>query len=547
MAKEVQNISYEIQSINKYPNDTTMDRKPRVVKFQTRTYPHISWSTNEEIPREIRHHIKGNLSITYTPEYLDDLENKVTYGLSDDDKEVRLMDPGGHRVEPSEIKTEIIRMPDLVVTGREEAKDMNILDEKTELFEDIMENHPDNWDNPERLDYEQEYDEEENLKATAPNTSKPKMECHIRLETPRTVDFKRGSSRKIKSSTPRVEEKECMNELNEVFANDSGSANEDTTFEKEFKNEVTNQIEQTLEVTQPEGITRPTARREVILVSEMLGVEDDEENGVEVYDDGGRRFERTSESGYLIRRPKGGFEIKRKRMESARHQTNRCRIGGTIKMNRTLDRDDSKNSVFCTPATQIKSLESKKDKPTISRMAGRHRSNSDHTDGMRRAVKRESDRSPEYEDVTSGEEGTHETEKRSWISTQKRTSIKSRLNYTNGFKIPKVEFTTAEAQETQEEDFEHSKGFAALTTEELLLIAGSSDHVQRLGRIQNGVQDEYREVVIKLIRRVGILSKKNMDPLQRKIFKKLAGDFSRQVLPRPPGYTPGKDTEHREA
>ena len=63
-------------------------RKPRVVKFQTRTHPTISWSTNGEIPRKILHRIKGNLSVTYTPDYLDDLENKITYELSDDDKEV---------------------------------------------------------------------------------------------------------------------------------------------------------------------------------------------------------------------------------------------------------------------------------------------------------------------------------------------------------------------------------------------------------------------------------------------------------------------------
>ena len=460
-----------------------VNRKPRVVEFQTRTYPHISWSTNEKIPREIRHHIKGNLSITYTPDYLDDLENKVTYELSDDDKEVRLMDPGGPRVEPPKIKTEIIRLPDLVVTGKENVKETNILDEKTELFEDIMENHPDNWDIPEeRLDYEPEYDEEVDSKATEPNSFKQKIR---RLETPKTVDFKRGSSREIKSSTPKIEEKECMTELNEVFADESGSANDDTSYEKEFKNEVTNQIEQTMEVTQPEGITRPVVEKDVVFVSEIYRVEDDEENEEKVHDDGGKRFERTTSNGYLIRRPRGGFEIKRKRLENAIHRTKGCRI---TEVNRTIDKENSKNSIFCTPATQVRSPESQ---PIISRMTGRHRSKSDHTDGVRK-VKRESKRHPEYEyeNVTSGEEGTPDIEKNSWRSTQKRTGIKSRLNDTNKFKIPKwngkvMEFTIVNdeerAQETQEEDFERSNGFGALTTEELLLIAGSSDHVRKMG------------------------------------------------------------------
>ena len=146
-------------------------------------------------------------------------------------------------------------------------------------------------------------------------------------------------------------------------------------------------------------------------------------------------------------------------------------------------------------------------------------------------------------------------EKNSWRSTQKRTGIKSRLNDTNKFKIPKwngkvMEFTIVNdeerAQETQEEDFERSNGFGALTTEELLLIAGSSDHVNKLGQIQKGVKDAYREIVVKLIRRTGILCKKNMDPLQKKIFKGLAGDFRRQVLPRPLYYNPGRAMERRE-
>ena len=181
-------------------------------------------------------------------------------------------------------------------------------------------------------------------------------------------------------------------------------------------------------------------------------------------------------------------------------------------------------------------------------MAGRHQSSSDHREGTRRAVKRESDRSPEYDDVTSGEEGAPDTEKKSWISTQKRPDAKSRLKYTKKFKIPKVEFTSVEerVQETQEKNLKRSKGFESLTTEELLLIAGSSDHLERLGQIQDGVKDAYREIVVKLIRRTGIMCKMNMDPLQKKVFKGLAGDFRRQVLPRPPDYNPGRDTERHE-
>ena len=168
-------------------------RKSRIVKFQTKTNPTISWSTN-------------------MAKYIDDIENKITYELSDvsdDEEEERLEDPGGPRVDPPKIKTEIVRMPDLVVTGKEKTKETDIFDEKTELFEEIMENHPDNWDE-ERLDYEPESQEEEDPKKQVPNSSKPKTK---RLLTPRTVDFKGGKARKIKSSTPKVEVKDMIQML----------------------------------------------------------------------------------------------------------------------------------------------------------------------------------------------------------------------------------------------------------------------------------------------------------------------------------------------
>ena len=153
--------------------------------------------------------------------------------------------------------------------------------------------------------------------------------------------------------------------------------------------------------------------------------------------------------------------------------------------------------------------------------------------------------------ITSGEEETVDNKKKSWLSTQRRPNVKSRLSYTNKFKIPKVEYEAEDrAQETQKMSPKRTKKverFESLTTDELLLIAGSSDHLERLGQIQDGVKDAYREVVVKLIRRTGTMCKMDMDPLQRKIFKNLAGDFRRQVLPRPSGYTPSKDTEHREA
>jgi len=281
-------------------------------------------------------------------------------------------------------------------------------------------------------------------------------------------------------------------------------------------------------------------------VSEIHTV-DDEDSEVEVYDDGEKRFERTSTDGYIIKRPRESFDL-RKRIENARHRTRGCKIGEVTKMSRTTDGESSKNSIFCTPATQIGSPKTQEKKPAILRTAGKHQSNPGRKEGARKAVKRKNDRSHEYEDVTSGEEEALDTKKKSWLSTQRRPNAKSRLKYTNKFKIPKVEYEAEErAQETQEKNLKHAKGFESLTTDEVLLIAGSSDHLERLGQIQDGVKDAYREIVVKLIRRTGMMCKINMDPLQKKIFKGLAGDFRRQVLPRPPDYNPGRDTENREA
>ena len=505
-------------------------RKSRIVRFlnpkSTKTRPTISWATN-------------------MAKYIDDIENKTTYELSDvsdDEEEEKLEDPGGPRADPPKIKTETIRLPDLVVTGKEVIKETHIFDEKTELYEDIMENHPDNWDE-DRLDYEPESKEEEDSKEQAPNSSKPKTK---RLETPRTVDFKGENARKIKSSTPKLKIKDCMTELNEVYADESGSA-EDTTYEKELKEETTKQVEQTLEVSQPEGITRPVVKREVIFVSEIHTVEDDDSDVEEVHDDDEKRFRRSATDRYIIRRPRESFDL-RKRLEKAKHRARGCRIGETSTANRTVDKESSKNSIFCTPATRIESPKAQEIRPAILRTTGKYHSRPDHMKGARKAKRMANDECNEYEEVTSGEEETLNTKKESLPSTQKRPNVKSRLTYKNKFKIPKVEYETEErVQETQEMYHKQTQGFESLTTDEVLLIEGSSDHLERLGQVQNGVKNAYIEIVVKLIRRTGIMCKADMDPLQRHIFKNLAGDFRRQVLPRPPDYNPGRDMENREA
>ena len=70
------------------------NKKLRFVKY-TNTHPPVTYSYNRKIPKLLRHHIDGNLEITYKPYLLDDLVTKVTHVLSEDENEIRLVDPGG--------------------------------------------------------------------------------------------------------------------------------------------------------------------------------------------------------------------------------------------------------------------------------------------------------------------------------------------------------------------------------------------------------------------------------------------------------------------
>ena len=178
-------------------------KKSRIVQY-TKTQPPVTFSYFKKIPRRIKHHIDGNLEITYRPEWLEDLATKVNYDLSEDEEQVRLVDPGGPKAKPQKIHKEELReflekhsngelagagfpkgesvavVPDceerakkrilpIVVAEKKKKKEEHtgegsgIFDEKTEPFEEELEKHNDFWTNPneydEKLDYEPEYDE----------------------------------------------------------------------------------------------------------------------------------------------------------------------------------------------------------------------------------------------------------------------------------------------------------------------------------------------------------------------------------------------------
>ena len=149
---------------------------------------------------------------------------------------------------------------------------------------------------------------------------------------------------------------------------------------------------------------------------------------------------------------------------------------------------------------------------------------------------------PNYEEEQ--ERGEEESgANRSWRSAPKRAQAKSRMDYANRIVNPRVEY---EDEQEQEEEDNGVDAFEALSYEEMMLIAASSDHVTRLGQDQNGVKDAYRQIVEKLIRRTGMICKDDMDKFQRKLLKRLVTDFRRQVVPRPQNYNAGGNLEEYE-
>ena len=145
----------------------------------------------------------------------------------------------------------------------------------------------------------------------------------------------------------------------QIFADETGSGYEETTIEKERKAATIQEIEQTsfIEVSQPEGITRPIKdwikrerkgpgkAEEKYLVSES-GLMKDTTDEDEVFDDGGKRFEE-----FKIRRPNKESRERRRRRELHPHRNRGCKLTlqNDTEEELTLDGENSANSIFCTP------------------------------------------------------------------------------------------------------------------------------------------------------------------------------------------------------
>ena len=73
--------------------------RSRIVKM-TSTWPPVTYSYFNEVPRRLNHRIKGGLKITYIPKWVEDTCTKVSYDVSENEDEVRLLDPGGLEGKP---------------------------------------------------------------------------------------------------------------------------------------------------------------------------------------------------------------------------------------------------------------------------------------------------------------------------------------------------------------------------------------------------------------------------------------------------------------
>ena len=210
-----------------------------------------------------------------------------------------------------------------------------------------------------------------------------------------------------------------------------------------------------------------------------------------------------------------------------------------------MNKEDSNNSHFCTPASQPTCSPEKH--PLISRVIRKHWDETGCIVGLQKTMEtwRKSSHRPQHENRhrSPDDENTEHVEQRSRRSTLKRASVHSRLDYARRLVNPEVNY-----EEEQEQDEEESGAdtFEALTLEEGMLISSSSENIVRLGQTHGDRKDAYRKIVEKLIKNTGILCKNDMDKLQRKYFRKVVSDFRRQVVPRPLNYNAGGTLERYE-
>ena len=562
------------------------EERPRTVKM-TSAWPPMTYSYFNEIPRRLNHRIKGGLKITYIPKWVEDTCTKVNYDVSENEEEFRLQDPGGLGEKPKKFRkrdrkyvkkfVEKQANGDLAEAGfprgesiavatnpksnevplvvvaekikkekskKETTTGSSIFDEKTQPLENSVDEKDEFLDDINDYMNELDYEPEEEIPEikqdplvefkpeVVPTTrTKHKEDIKIvkmcRLETPKTVDFKKDARRKINVSTPKSEQSvdgpsnsttstnkseaegsedqvEYLGFYGKIHADDSGTGKEETTFEKQYRLGATNKIEQTdtMDITQPESIRKPVRKQRRVVYETQVFSESEEE----IYGDGGDRFEEKEIEEFEIRRPKTNPEHRQQRVETFRHHRG-CKLGRERhdKQYQKTDKEDSRNSIFCTPMSQPTTSMARC--PLITRKI---------------SILREPKDECLNEKVETKRYHRHE-------------QTQSRMSYARGIVEPEEE-----EEEDEEENLPRERNsFEELTLNEELLITGSSESFKRLEQKYGNQKDKYRKLVEKLMWRCGILCKDRMDRDQQKYLKrKTIPDFRRQVRRRSNDYVP---------
>ena len=258
------------------------------------------------------------------------------------------------------------------------------------------------------------------------------------------------------------------------------------------------------------------------------------ESEEEIFGDGGERFEKVEMEGFQIKRPKKDLEYRRKRKEHYPHRTKGCKLGGDEVEEQITDKEDSKNSNFCTPSSQPTCSPDRH--PRLTRRIHRHL-DSNNCISLNRTLETRKYRQQRNQDEEKVEYDKH----RNREPNSGRASAHTRLDYAKRIVEPEEEYGEEEDHDEEENGYET---FEALTVEEALIISGSSESLTNVDQTYGDQKTKYRGIVEKLIKRTGILCKDDMDKLQQKMLRrKIVSDFRRQTAPRPHEYNAGGTLE----
>ena len=311
-----------------------------------------------------------------------------------------------------------------------------------------------------------------------------------------------------------------QDEEDQIYASETGSSFEETTFEKENKAAFIHEIEQTvvedeleyMEVTQPDGVTR-TIRREseeikVVRVTPVM-IDLDVSSEEEIFGDGSERF-----GGFEIRRPSKEPHKKQERRKLQMHKQRGCKLEMSGGRNEKIQEDYSK-SVYYTP----------RESPINPKQTCNPNKHPMVTERLRTHF------------INTGCDIIGQNAAQGTTTTTSSGNI--RLEYTSGLGKSAEEVNGEGVGSNGDENEEYDddpNDFGALTVADNILIASSLTDMERLPIEMKG---RYRQLVGRLMRNTGVMfgeesmKKGGLSGISEKqsyfLRKKCIPDFRRQT------------------